>query len=110
MAYNGKPFFKIPRPVLLAGGVENRTIDGNIDLADKDSLFQMIDGQAADRDVTLPAEQNGRVYCIQNAGTTNNLVVKDVAASTIVTIAAGNVAVLVCDDTAWYPIINVSNL
>lgn len=110
MAYNGKPFFKIPRPVLLAGGVEAQTLDGNITLTSKDSLFQILDGQAADRDVTLPAEQNGRVYCIQNAGATNALVVKDDAAATVVTLAAGHVAVLVCDDTAWYPVINVSNL
>lgn len=110
MAYNGKPFFKIPRPLLLAGGVEAKTISANLTLNNKDSLFLMIDGGSADRDIELPAAQNGRVYCILNTGSTNALVVKDDAAATVVNLGANEVAVLVCDDSDWYPIINVNNL
>lgn len=109
MAYNGKPFFKIPRPVLLAGGVEAKVIADNIVLTDKDSLFQIIDGGVSNRNVTLPAEKNGRVYCILNSGTTNDLTILDDAAGGVITLSAGEVAVLVCDDTVWYPIINVNN-
>ena len=54
MAYNGKPFFKIPRPLLLAGGVEVKTIIDGITLTDKDSLFQSIDSGAADQNIILP--------------------------------------------------------
>jgi hypothetical protein len=110
MAYNGKPFFKIPRPVLLAGGVESQTISGNITLSDKDSLFQIIDGGGSTRNVTLPPEKNGRVYCIWNNGSTNDLAIKDDAAGGVITLAPNEVVVLVCDDTVWYPIINVNNL
>jgi len=101
MAYNGKPFFKIPRPLLLEGGVQNATVSGDVDLDDKSSLFLFIDGGVADRDVNLPVEKNGRVYHIKNNGSTNALVVKDVAASTIVTLAAGQSAWIVCDGTDW---------
>ena len=110
MAYSGKPFFKIPRPVLLAGGVEAKTLSGNIILTDKDSLFQILDGGLATRNVNLPPEKNGRVYVIQNAGTTNDLAIKDAADAGVITLSAGEVVVLCCDDTQWYPVINVNNL
>jgi len=110
MAYNGKPFFKIPRPLLLEGGVENQTIAGDITLTAKDSLFNMIDGGVADRTITLPAEINGAMYIILNTGTTNDLIIQNDAAGAIVTLSGGEVAWLVCDGTTWYPIINVNNL
>ena len=101
MAYNGKPFFKIPRPLLLEGGVQNSTVSADVDLDDKSSLFLFIDGGVADRDVNLPVEKDGRVYHIKNTGSTNNLVVKDVAAATIVTLSPGNSAWVVSDGADW---------
>lgn len=101
MAYNGKPFFKIPRPLLLEGGVQNSTVSTDVDLDDKSSLFLFIDGGVADRDVNLPVEKDGRVYHIKNTGSTNNLVVKDVAAATIVTLNPGDSAWVVSDGVDW---------
>ena len=102
MAYNGKPFFKIPRPLLLEGGIESATISGAVDLDDKSSLFLFIDGGLSDQDINLPAEKNGRVYHIKNTGSTNALIVKNVAAATIVTIAAGGSAWIVSDGSDWH--------
>ena len=65
MAYSGKPFFKIPRPLLLAGGFESKTIADGHTLTDKDSLFQSINGGGSDRNIVLPAEKDGRVFCIK---------------------------------------------
>ena len=110
MAYNGKPFFKIPRPLLLAGGVDARVLGDGITLTDKDSLFQILDSGLADQNVILPAEKDGRVYAIQNAGTTNSLDVQNNQAVRQVLLAPGDVAVLVSDGTDWYLFLNVTNL
>tara|TARA_R100000773_G_C4197445_1_gene101065 strand:+ start:90 stop:422 length:333 start_codon:yes stop_codon:yes gene_type:complete len=110
MAYNGKPFFKIPRPVLLAGGLDVRNISDGITLTDKDSLFQVIDSGSSDENVILPAEKDGRVYCIQNAGSTNNLDVQNNQAVSQVLLAPGDVALLVSSDSQWYLILNVNNI
>ena len=110
MAYKGKPFFKIPRPLLLSGGFELKTIADGHTLTDKDSLFQSIDGGGSDRNIVLPAEKDGRVYCIKNSGASNNLDVQNDAASILVTLSPNEVAVLVSSDTAWHVMINVNNL
>jgi hypothetical protein len=110
MAYNGKPFFRIPRPLLLDGGVESLTLSGNITLDDKSSLFLIIDGGGSNRNVILPPEKNGRLYCIQNSGTTNDLAVQNDAAGGVITLSPGEVTLLVSDGVTWYPIINVDNL
>ena len=101
MAYSGKPFFKIPRPLLLAGGVESQTLSGDTTLTDKDSLFQSINGGGSDRDVTLPSEKDGRVYIIKNSGATNSLVIKNDAAATVETLANGETGIIVCDGSNW---------
>ena len=110
MAYNGKPFFKIPRPLLLAGGVDARVLGDGITLTDKDSLFQILDSGLNDQNVILPAEKDGRVYAIQNAGSTNSLDVQNNQAVRQVLLGPGDVAVLVSDDTQWYLFLNQSNL
>tara|TARA_R100001463_G_scaffold49901_3_gene99934 strand:- start:373 stop:705 length:333 start_codon:yes stop_codon:yes gene_type:complete len=110
MAYSGKPFFKIPRPLLLAGGVESQTISGDLELVDKDSLFQIIDGGGTHRVVTLPEKKSGKLYMIHNSGTTHNLIVKNPAGATRVTLGNNEMCLVVCDGTTWHVILNVNNL
>lgn len=110
MAYNGKPFFKIPRPLLLAGGLDVQTISTNISLVDRDSLFQVIDGGSGTRNITLPPEKDGRVYFIKNAGTTNDLAIKDDAAGGVITLAPNEVVLLGSSNNLWYVLLNVNNL
>jgi hypothetical protein len=105
MAYNGKPFFRIPRPLLLDGGVEATIMSGDITLENKDSMFQILDADGADREVILPAAKNGLIYGIKNDGSANNIVIKDAAATTIETLAFGEGALLVCNGTDWFAVI-----
>lgn len=108
--YTGKPFFKIPRPLLLAGGVEAQTITDNLDLTDRDSLFQIINGGGVNRNVKLPALKDGRVFAIHNSGTTNDLAIQDVDGGGVITLAPNEFVCVVCDGAQWYPILNVNNL
>lgn len=110
MAYSGKPFFKIPRPLLLSGGLDVRTITDGIVLTDKDSLFQIIDSGGSDENVILPSQKDGRVYVIKNAGATNNLSVQNNLAVEKVNLAPNEIAVLVSSDSVWYVLLNVNNL
>lgn len=102
MSYNGRPFFRIPRPLLLEGGVESKTIAAPITIVDKDSLFQIIDGGGSNRDVTLPPEKSGRVYMIANVGASHDLDLKKNDGSAIGSIAHGVTAWVVCDGTDWF--------
>lgn len=110
MAYNGKPFFKIPRPLLLAGGVEVKTISDGVNLTDKDSLFQIIDSGGSDENIILPVEKDGRIYIIKNNGATNNLDVQNQTATSLVVLSPNEVAVLVSDSSVWTLLLNVDNL
>jgi hypothetical protein len=110
MAYNGKPFFKIPRPLLLAGGVEVKTIGDGLALTDRDSLFQIINSGLSDENIILPVEKDGRIYIIKNNGATNNLDVQNQSAVSLVNLAPNEVAVLVSDSSVWTLLLNVNNL
>lgn len=110
MAYNGKPFFKIPRPLLLAGGLDVQTLAGNITLVDKDSLFQVLDADGVNRNVLLPPEKDGRVYFIKNAGSTGDLAIQDSDGSGVITLSPNEVALLGSSDSLWYVLLNVNNL
>ena len=110
MAYSGKPFFKIPRPLLLAGGLEVKTITDGYTLTDKSSLFQIIDSGSTDQNVILPAQKDGRVYIIKNDGATNNLSVQNNQAVEKVSLTPNKTAVLVSSDSVWYLVLHVSNI
>jgi hypothetical protein len=110
MAYNGKPFFKIPRPLLLAGGLDVQTLAGDITLSDRDSLFQVLDADGANKNVTLPPEKDGRVYFIKNAGAAGDILVKDDAAGGVITLSPNEVVLLASSDSLWYVLLNVNNL
>lgn len=105
MAYNGKPFFRIPRPMLLDGGVEAKVLAGDIELVNKDSMFQILDADGADRTVTLPQAKNGLIYGIKNQGSANNIVIEDAAAASVATLAFGEGCLLVCDGTDWFVVV-----
>ncbi len=101
MAFSGKPYFQIPRPIRRKGFLNVETLAGNKTLVAKDSQFQALDPDGSDRDIVLPAELDGLRYDILHTGGANNLVVKNDAASTIATLTTGQKATLVCDGTDW---------
>ncbi len=105
MAYNGKPFFRIPRPMLLDGGIESKLLSGDITLVNKDSMFQILDADGVDRTVTLPTSKQGLIFGIKNEGSANNIIIVDAAAGAVETLAFGTGCLLVCDGTNWFVVV-----
>ena len=105
MAFNNEAPFQIRKHIALLNGVNAETIAGDKTLELSDSTFQIINGGGSDRDVNLPAETDGIWFWIKNSGGTNALVVKDVGAATIATVANGEGALFVCDGASWLNII-----
>jgi len=101
MAFNNDAPFRVRKHIQLINGVDVDTLIADKTLTVADSTFQILNGGAADYDVNLPAEEDGIYFWITNAGASNNLVVKNVAAATIATVANGEGALFVCDGTAW---------
>jgi len=99
--FSGKPFFQIPRPIRRKGFLNVETISGHKTLTARDSYLQVIDGQSTTRHIILPLELDGTSYHIKNNGSSNNLLVKNAAGSTVATIAVGNNLIVVSDATQW---------
>lgn len=80
------------------------TLAANLTLTDEHTNFLRIDPGGSARDVTLPAEatSEGAAFRILNtADAAENLVVKDDAGATVVTISQNEAAWVVCDGTSW---------
>ena len=101
MAFNNEAPFQVRKHIALLNGVNIETITGDKTLVLSDSTYQIINGGASDRDIDLPAETDGISFWITNSGASNSLVVKDVGASTIATVAFGEGALFVCDGSEW---------
>ena len=99
-SYNSSQAFKVARHFQFKNGVNVESITGNKTLTYKDSMFQVLDPDAA-RDVVLPAEKDGAVFFIKNESASFALTVKDDGASTIATIATEEGAIVVCDGSDW---------
>lgn len=99
--YNSAQAFKVARHFEFKNGVNIESITANKELSYKDSMIQILDPDAA-RDVTLPAERNGAIFFIKNEdAAANDLTVKDQAAATIATVAAGEGSLFACDGSDW---------
>lgn len=88
-----------------SGGIKVSTsrsaMSGNLTLAFGDPTYQFLDPNGSNRDVTLPTAVTGISYVIDHIGGANTLTVKDAGASTIDTLAAGDIVTFVYDGTAW---------
>ena len=101
MAFSGKPFFQIPRPIRRKGHLNIETLAGNKTLVHIDSQFQALDPDGSNRDILLPALLDGLRYDILHDGSANDLVIKTALGATSVTLTFGQSATLVCDGVAW---------
>lgn len=94
-----------PGPVLLPEQFAVITASGNITLTNQYRNRLKIDPGGSARDVTLPAAEAGLWFEIVNAAdASENIVVKNPAASTIVTINQNERAIVFCSDEdtpAW---------
>lgn len=88
--------------VVFEGVAYSGTLAGNVTLTKKSAQILKLDPGGAHRDVTLPALEDGLWFEITNsADAAENLVVKDAAGSTIVTIAQNEKAKVVGTASAW---------
>jgi hypothetical protein len=81
------------------------TLTGALTLTDQYRQILRLDPGGSARDVNLPAEaiSNGLAFEIVNtADAAENLVVKDDAGGTVVTISQNEKATVVCDGATWY--------
>lgn len=87
---------------LFASWVNSQTLSAGKTLVDADYLFQSLDPNGSDRDVTLPALGSGNhAFFITNKGSANTLTVKNPAAATLATLAAGDSLLFFSDGIAW---------
>lgn len=88
----------------LVGGFVSETLTGATTVDGTYGNFVKMDPGGASRNVTLPAEEGrkGAWFFFANAAdAAENLVIKDDAANTIVTINQNEGAVVWCDGAAW---------
>ena len=100
-------------------GVGVATLSASRTLTTSSAHVQTLTASGANRDVVLPATLGGaraagQWYVIRNAGASNNLVVKDSAGTTIVTLAPGDWAWLmsgtVSGTTSWHVALSSTGL
>jgi hypothetical protein len=79
------------------------TITGNDSIGARTSYLLAVTASGANRNLSFlaAAEEDGGFQAIYNAGPTYSIVVKDSTASTIITLAPGELVALVYDATAW---------
>ena len=105
--YGNTSLLRYGRQIVLAlagaNGVVSSTITGNNTFDLTSAMVSLVNGGAADRNLTADAsvEIVGMVKVFKNTGSTNNLLIKNSAASTLVTLAPGDWAVCVHNGTAW---------
>lgn len=104
MSFKGKNPEQIARPMQHKGAFGSLTLTGNYTLDLKDGQCLRIDPGGSARDVTLSADwqKDGLWVEITNAAdAAEDLVVKDPAASTIVTISQNEKAKIAYTGSAW---------
>src|SRR5258705_2175087 len=80
---------------------QDRTLAGNVTLLNQSTIVQIFDPNGANRTITLPAMQSGRVFLIAHSGLTNTLNVVDTNAVSICVVQGQEAAWLFCTGTQW---------
>lgn len=98
------PRARVGTPFILGPAVNTETLSGNKTMARSDSPVQFLDPGGANRNVDLPAEEEGLVYIISNEadmGSEDLTVREDTGMTTVVTVSQNEVAIVVSDGTGW---------
>ena len=104
--FTDKAEFKIPRHMVLKGGVNPETITVNKTLDYADSTYQLLKNTTGSLDVILPPVKEGAKFWIKSrASSSSNIIVKDASAATISTLASGEGVLVVSDGAYWWDVI-----
>ena len=101
------------KPITLANQASSETLAGDLTIDGTYGTFVRLDPGGAHRDVTLPAEEGatGACYLIINAAdAAENLVVKNDAGGTVVTVGQNVTALLLCFGGTWTSIIKFTTV
>lgn len=112
MAYPGSAKKALTAQVSFKGGVDTLTLTGALTLDATSSNILKLDPGGASRDVTLPAEESndGLFFWVKNAAdAAEDIVLKNDAASTIVTLNMGEAALVACNGSSWLVIYESAN-
>lgn len=102
--FTDKAEFKIPRHIVLKGGVNKQDLTVNKTLEYNDSTFQIYTvATGAEAVITLPPPKNGALFCIRVfSGSTQTLRVEDHTGSTVQgTLSTNEAVLLVSEADSW---------
>jgi len=105
--YLGSSLLKWGRQIVLAqagsNGIVSTTISADATFDETSALVSLVNGGAADRNVSALAscEVVGMFKVFKNTGSTNVLTLKSSAGSTVATVSPGDWAVILHNGTAW---------
>ena len=102
MAYTDKQEFKIPRHIVLKGGVNAETITGVRVMDYTDSQVQILDNSSGSAlDCKHPEPKEGAFFFIQSAGS-NAIHIRDAGTTTTYAILATGEGCMVASDSTAY--------
>jgi len=109
MSYEQDIATKVRSPVAEVEAIDTRTLSGAVTLTRFDGKFHIFDPGGAHRDVTIYAggpEDVGRSeYFYNTADAAENLVIKDSAASTLITLGQSQWAQVICNEALAHVVI-----
>lgn len=105
MSYTDKAEFKIPRHLILKGGVNVESISGVRVMTYKDSQIQILDNStSAPLDLKLPPAKDGAFFFIHSAGS-QAIHVRDAATTATYAVLATGEGCMVASDASDYHLV-----
>tara|TARA_B100000700_G_scaffold275985_1_gene322205 strand:- start:50 stop:376 length:327 start_codon:yes stop_codon:yes gene_type:complete len=105
MAYTDKAEFKIPRHIVLKGGVNVESINTIKILGYDDSQIQILDNSSAGAvDLKLPEAKEGAFFFIRSTGS-QAIHIRDSATTTTYAILSTNEGCMVASDSSDYHLV-----
>ena len=106
MAYTDAAQFKIPRHIVLKGGVNIETITTNVQLTYADSQHQIItNNRGSAADIRVPENKDGAWFWFKNDAASGHAIIIQTAAGAPIIggsgLAAGKAALIACNGSEW---------
>lgn len=104
MAYDSSAQKRLTAQMRLVGGFESVTLSDDLTLDSNSANYLRIDPGGSARDVSTPAAavSDGLFFWVYNiADAAENVVLKDAAGSTLLTLGQGACGMIGCDGTEW---------